>query len=58
MLVGGGGAPPPAVPVAAESGACWVDEPYFVVLVTYGLGTIPEGIGPALSGVVRIRGQA
>ena len=58
LLVGGGGAPPPVVPIAAESGAGWVDKPPLLALVTPGLGAIPKGVGATFPGVVRVRGQA
>ena len=58
LLVCVGGAASATVPVAAEGGASWVDEPSFIVLATSGFGPIPNGFGTTLSCVVGVCGQA
>ena len=58
LLVGAGGASPAAVPIAAEGGTRRVDESPLIALVAPGFGTIPDGVGAALAGVMRVGGQA
>ena len=58
QFVDSGGATPPVVPIAAESGPSGSDKPPLVALFAPGLGSIPEKLGTAPSGVVRVCGQA
>ena len=58
LLVRVGGATSTTVPIAAQGGAGWGDESAFLAFPTPGFGPVPQGLGAALSGVVRVSGQA
>ena len=58
LLVGAGGASSTIVPVTAKDSAGRGDESSLLTLVTPGLGSIPEDVGLAFPGVVRVCGQA
>ena len=58
LLMGAGGASSAIVPVAAKDSASRGDESSLLALVTPGLGSIPEDVGSAFPGVMRVCGQA